>query len=201
MQFDIARRALLKVGIAGFAGALMTHAAHAQSQATMSKISAHSFTLTAIDGTPMPMAQFAGKVVLLVNTASKCSFTDQYDPLQALYEAYADAGLVIVGIPSNEFGNQEPGTEDDIAKFISGEYAVSFPMAAKTQVKAGNAHPLYQWLGDQAGPMGRPRWNFHKYLIGADGQLIDWYSSMTAPNSRRLTSAIETALAQRTAAN
>lgn len=195
----IPRRMLIKAMAAGLAGAALPRAAGAQ--AAMSPISAHSFSLTAIDGTPMPMAQFAGKVVLLVNTASKCSFTDQYDPLQALHERFGDDGLVIIGVPSNEFGRQEPGTEDDIAKFVSGEYNVSFPMAAKTSVKGGDAHPLYQWLADQAGLAGRPRWNFHKYLIGADGQMIDWYSSMTAPDSRTLTDAIESALQQRTAQN
>lgn len=195
----IPRRVLVKAMAAGLAGALLPRAAYAVQ--AMSKISAHSFSLTAIDGTPMPMAQFAGKVVLLVNTASKCSFTDQYDPLQALHERFGDDGLVIIGVPSNEFGRQEPGTEDDIVKFVSGEYSVSFPMAAKTRVKGGDAHALYKWLADEAGPAGRPRWNFHKYLIGADGQMIDWYSSMTAPDSRKLTNAIEAALQQRTAQN
>lgn len=195
----IPRRVLLKAMAAGLAGAALPRAAYAETQ--MSKISAHSFSLTAIDGAPMPMAQFAGKVVMLVNTASKCSFTDQYDPLQTLHERFGDDGLVIIGVPSNEFGRQEPGTEDDIAKFVSGEYSVSFPMAAKTNVQGGDAHPLYQWLADEAGPAGRPRWNFHKYLIGADGQMIDWYSSMTAPDSRKLVDAIEAALQQRTAQN
>lgn len=195
----IPRRVLVKAMAAGLAGTLLPRAANAEQ--AMSKISAHTFALTAIDGTPMPMAQFAGQVVLLVNTASKCSFTDQYGPLQALHERFGDEGLVIIGVPSNEFGNQEPGTEDDIVKFVSGEYSVGFPMATKTRVKGSDAHPLYQWLADEAGPAGRPRWNFHKYLIGADGQMIDWYSSMTAPDSRKLTNAIEKAIQQRTAQN
>ena len=168
--------------------------AHATEQ---SKINAHSFTLKRIDGGDIPLADFAGKVVLLVNTASKCSFTVQYDPLQALHERYGDAGLVIIGVPSNDFGRQEPGSEDDIAKFVSGEYSVSFPMAAKVDVTGSDADPLYRWLAEQAGPLGTPRWNFHKYLIGPDGAFIDWFSSMTEPDSPKLISAIEKALQSR----
>lgn len=192
---DINSRRLILKGLAlGVASACLPGVARAVS-APQSALNAHAFTLTAIDGTTMPMADFAGKVVLLVNTASKCSFTDQYGPLQALHDQFGDAGLVIVGVPSNEFGNQEPGTEDDIAKFVAGQYRVGFPMAAKTQVKGSNAHPLYKWLAEQAGPLGVPRWNFHKYLIGPDGALIDWYTSVTSPSSAKMRRAIEIALA------
>lgn len=202
MKSLVNRRVLMRAITTSLACTMLPRLAHAQTAPpSMSKINAHSFALTGIDGAPMPMAQFAGKIVLLVNTASKCSFTDQYGPLQALHERFGKDGLVIIGVPSNEFGNQEPGTEDDIVKFVSGEYSVSFPMAAKTRIKGGNAHPLYQWLANEAGPAGRPRWNFHKYLIDADGKMIDWYSSMTAPNSRKLTNAIERALQQTTAQN
>lgn len=181
----------LIIGLATFLG---FGAAHAAEQST---INAHSFTLKRIDGGEIALADYAGKVVLLVNTASKCSFTTQYDPLQALHERYGEAGLVIIGVPSNDFGRQEPGTEDDIAKFVSGEYSVSFPMAAKADVTGSDADPLYRWLAGEAGPLGTPRWNFHKYLIGADGELIDWYSSMTEPDSPKLISAIEKALQSR----
>lgn len=192
----IPRRILIKAMAAGLAGAALPKAANAK--AAMSVLNAHSFELTAITGEPIPMSDFAGKVVLLVNTASKCSFTDQYGPLQALHERFADQGLVIIGVPSNEFGNQEPGTEDGVAKFVAGEYQVGFPMAAKTRVKGSEAHPLYQWLADEAGPMGVPRWNFHKYLIGRDGQMIDWFTSMTRPDAAKMVEAIEDALVAQT---
>ena len=193
----LSRRTIITTGMAALTTAL---ASPVRADVSMSRKNAHAFALTAIDGSSMPMADFAGKVVLLVNTASKCSFTDQYGPLQALHQRYGEDGLVIIGVPSNEFGNQEPGTEDDIVKFVSGEYAVSFPMAAKTLVKGGNAHPLYKWLGEEAGPLGRPRWNFHKYLIGPDGELLEWFTSMTEPTSPRMTSAIERALQTRLSA-
>jgi glutathione peroxidase len=186
------RRLFVKAMALSLAGAGLPKVAAAQS--TMSKANAHQFALTAITGEPMAMADFAGKVVLLVNTASKCSFTDQYGLLQALHDRYGKDGLVIIGVPSNEFGKQEPGTEDDIAKFVAGQYQVSFPMAAKTKVKGADAHPLYQWLAEQAGPLGVPRWNFHKYLIGADGEMIDWFTSATGPQSAKMTRAIEGAL-------
>lgn len=175
-------------------------ASAAVADGNMTPKNAHSFTLTSISGEAMPLSAYKGKVVLLVNTASKCSFTRQYDPLQALHERYGDAGLVIVGVPSNDFGRQEPGTEDDIAKFVSGEYHVSFPMAAKSDVTGSDANPLYQWLASEAGPLGVPRWNFHKYLIGPDGEMIDWFTSITEPDSPKLIAAIEKALQSRVSA-
>jgi len=192
MKFLCLRRGLL-ASLMVISGVV---AAHAQ----QTPYGAHAFTLTAINGEALPLAQFAGKPILVVNTASRCSFTDQYDPLQALHEHYGSHGLIIIGVPSNQFGRQEPGSEDDIAKFVSGEYSVSFPMAAKTKVKGKNAHPLYTWLADQAGPLGAPRWNFHKYLIAPDGSLAGWYSSITAPDSPRLKAAIDALLESRSVA-
>lgn len=137
--------------------------------------------------------QYRGKVLLVVNTASKCLFTGQYDDLEALYAEYRDRGFVVLGFPSNDFGNQEPGTEQQIQDFCRLTYGVQFPMFAKTSVRKGNADPFYQALAKAAGRY--PKWNFHKYLIGRDGQLIDNYLSWTTPNNRSLRKAIEDALA------
>ena len=169
---------------------LMAGAASAETGPT-----AHDFALVAIDGTQMPLSSFKGKTVLVVNTASKCSFTKQYAPLQALYEAHKEDGLVVIGVPSNDFGGQEPGSETDIEHFTQSAYRVDFPLTAKTKVVGDDAAPFYKWASAQAGPLGKPRWNFHKYLIGPDGQLLDWFTPMTSPDSPRLRHAIETSLA------
>jgi glutathione peroxidase len=158
--------------------------------------SLHDFTLTGIDGKPMPLAQFKGSAVLLVNTASECGFTGQYEGLEKLWESYKDKGLVIVGVPSNDFGGQEPGKAEEIATFCKMNYGVTFPLADKAVVKGKSAIPVYIWAGSQAGVLGSPKWNFHKYLFGRDGQFIDWFSSPTEPMSKKLTAAVEKALAQ-----
>ncbi|WP_051242290.1 glutathione peroxidase [Stappia stellulata] len=175
--------------------ALMLAATTAPAAVASDTTTAHDFTLTAIDGSPMPLSAFKGKTVLVVNTASRCSFTKQYAPLQALYEAHRDEGLVVIGVPSNDFGGQEPGTEADIEDFTQSAYRVDFPLTNKTAVVGDNASPFYKWASEQAGPLGKPRWNFHKYLIGPDGRLIDWYTPMTAPGSPKLRDAIVRSLA------
>ncbi len=153
--------------------------------------SLHDFTLTGIDGKPMPMAQFDGKVVLLVNTASECGFTPQYENLEVLWQRYRDKGLVIVGVPSNDFGAQEPGQATEIAQFCKVNYGVTFPLADKTVVKGQDVHPLYQWAGEKAGLLGRPKWNFHKYLFARDGSFVDWFSTQTKPDGPKITKALE----------
>jgi glutathione peroxidase len=163
---------------------------------TVAASSLHDFTVTGIDGKPMPLAQFRGSALLLVNTASECGFTGQYDGLEKLWQSYKDKGLVIIGVPSNDFGGQEPGKAADIATFCKMNYGVTFPLADKAVVKGANAIPVYVWAGEQAGVMGSPKWNFHKYLFGRDGQFIDWFSSPTEPMSKKLTAAVEKALAQ-----
>ena len=135
---------------------------------------------------------YRGKVVLVVNTASKCAFTSQYEGLEAMYAKYKDRGLVVLGFPSNDFGNQEPGSEKQIQTFCRMTYGVQFPMFAKTQVREGAADPLYQHLGEVSGEY--PRWNFHKYLLDRDGRLIGSYQSQVAPDDPRLVSAVEAAL-------
>jgi glutathione peroxidase len=133
--------------------------------------------------------EYGGKVVLIVNTASKCAFTGQYEGLEKLYADYKDKGLVVLGFPSNDFGGQEPGSEEKIQKFCRLTYSVQFPMFEKTHAKKQLADPLYRKLGELAGEY--PRWNFHKYLIDRDGKLVGSYSSMTRPQSGRLVRAIE----------
>ncbi len=159
--------------------------------------SLHDFTLTGIDGKAMPLQQFDGKVVLLVNTASECGYTPQYEGLESLWKAYKDKGLVVVGVPSNDFGGQEPGKAKEIATFCKLNYGVSFPLADKTVVKGKSADPVYIWAGEKAGMMGTPKWNFHKYLFAKDGHFIDWFSTPTEPMSDKIKSAVEKALAEK----
>jgi glutathione peroxidase len=155
----------------------------------------HDFTLKAIDGKPLPLSQFKGKVVLLVNTASECGYTGQYEGLEQLWLANRDKGLVVVGVPSNDFGGQEPGTAGEIASFCKLNYGVTFPLSDKLVVKGGGADPLYIWAGEKAGAEGRPKWNFHKYLFGRNGEFIDWFSTQAKPLGPKIADGVKKALA------
>jgi glutathione peroxidase len=157
-------------------------------------MSFHDFDFTAIEGQPLPASTFAGKAVVVVNTASFCGFTKQYAGLQALYDKYRDKGLVVLGVPSNDFGGQEPGKESKIKEFCETNFNIDFPMTTKQKVKGADAHPFYKWAADQVGLIGSPKWNFHKYLIAPDGSLKDWFSTTTAPDAAKLTKAIERVL-------
>lgn len=157
---------------------------------------AYDFSFTSIDGLPMPLAQFSGKAVLVVNTASACGFTPQYDELQALYDAYRDKGLVVLGVPSNDFGKQEPLTEEGIKEFCEVNFNITFPLTEKEVVKGEDAHPFYRWAAEELGGLAKPRWNFHKYLIGPDGRLRDWFSTTTSPVSSKIRTAVDAALAR-----
>lgn len=159
-------------------------------------MSFHDFQFTAIEGQPLPGSSFAGKAVLVVNTASFCGYTKQYAGLQALYDQYKDQGLVVLGVPSNDFGAQEPGKETEIKEFCETNFAINFPMTTKQKVKGADAHPFYQWAAGQVGMLGSPKWNFHKYLITPDGALKDWFSTTTAPDAAKLVKAVEQALAE-----
>lgn len=147
-----------------------------------------------IDGTAVDLAKYKGKVVLVVNVASRCGYTPQYTGLQKLYETYKDKGLVVLGFPANEFGGQEPGSDTDIAKFCSSKYGVTFDMFSKVVVKGPNKSPLYKSLTESATPPGEVSWNFEKFLIGRDGAIVGRYKSAVAPEDAKLTGAIETAL-------
>jgi len=142
------------------------------------------FSARTITGEERSLADFAGQVVLVVNTASKCGFTPQYSGLEALYEAHRDEGFVVLGFPCNQFMSQEPGTEEEIAQFCSLDYGVTFPMFAKIDVNGSGAHPLYGWLKSEKGGLlgGAIKWNFTKFLIGRDGRVIDRYAPNTEPS-------------------
>lgn len=143
---------------------------------------------------PLPLATYRGKVLLIVNVASKCGFTPQYASLEKLYEQYKDRGLVILGVPSNDFGSQEPGGDQEIAHFCKLNYGVTFPMTTKEVVSGKQAHPFYLWANKQLGFGSAPKWNFHKYLINRHGKIINYFYSTTSPNAPRLIKAVENAL-------
>lgn len=159
--------------------------------------SLYDFTLDDIDGQPVSLSQYRGKVLLIVNVASRCGFTKQYAALEALYERYASRGLVVLGFPSNDFLSQEPGSEAEIRQFCTLNYGVTFPMFAKISVKGKKIHPLYQFLTDKklhprhGGSIG---WNFAKFLVARDGHVIDRFMPITPPESPRLVNAIERVL-------
>jgi glutathione peroxidase len=151
----------------------------------------HTF-LRLQDDAPQSLCQYQGKVVLVVNTASYCGFTNQYEALEKVYARYKDQGLVVLGFPSNDFGNQEPGSNQQIAEFCSNTFGVKFPMFAKTSVKGKNASPLFKSLAQQS---EAPGWNFHKYIIDRQGNLVRSYSSQVSPDHRRVITDIERAIA------
>ena len=160
----------------------------------MSFKSAYEFSFTDINGAPLELAQYQGKVIVVVNTASQCGFTNQYDDLQALWEIYGERGLVVLGVPSNQFGGQEPGSNEDIKEFCTTNFNIDFPMTEKEMVVGDQAHPFYQWAADELGARSRPRWNFHKYIVGRDGRLLDYFVSTTSPSSSKFRKAVEYAL-------
>lgn len=161
----------------------------------MAESSAHDFSLSTIDGAPLPLARFRGKPVLLVNTASFCGYTPQYADLERLHQRLAGRGLVVLGVPSNDFGEQEPGTAAEIKEFCSTNYRVTFALAAKVHVVGADAHPLYRWIEAELGEAGVPRWNFHKYLIAPDGSLAGAWPSAVKPQAPEIVQEIEPLLA------
>jgi len=154
--------------------------------------SIYDFTMNSIDGKSTPLKSLEGKVVLVVNVASQCGYTPQYTGLENLYRKYKDQGFVIVGVPANNFGGQEPGTDEEIKQFCSRKYNVTFPMMSKVSVKGGDITPLYQYLTAAKG--GDVKWNFTKFLVGKDGKVIERFESKVTPDSPELTAAVEKAL-------
>lgn len=150
---------------------------------------AYDFSLPALTGGTVDFAGWKGKPLLIVNTASRCGFTPQYEGLQALWREM-EGELVVVGVPSNDFGAQEPGSAADIETFCHRNYGVSFPMTEKCHVRGPQATPLFRWLAAEGGFFARPRWNFFKYLINRQGELTNWYSSLTPPSASRLRDAV-----------
>ena len=152
------------------------------------------FTATTLEGQEQPLSAYAGQVALVVNTASECGFTPQFEGLELLFEKFSDQGLVVLGFPCNQFGGQEPGDEAQIGAFCQRNYGVTFPMFAKVDVNGDEAHPLFDWLKSEKGGLlgSKIKWNFTKFLVGRDGQVIQRYGSTTAPED--IAGDIETAL-------
>ena len=173
--------------LALLAGAIATPA-FAQAPA-MSKVTAFAFSFSALDGGTIRLADHAGKPILVVNTASLCGYTPQYAGLQQLWTRFKDRGLLLIGVPSNDFGGQEPGGTTEINETAHHQYGVSFPITAKADVKGPNAHPFYKWAAAEQ-PSETPRWNFHKYLIGRSGHIAAAFPSAVEPTDTRVITAI-----------
>jgi glutathione peroxidase len=183
-NMPIDRRNLL-----AFLACSLASPAFAQAPA-MSRPTAYTFSFAGLDGKNLSLADHAGKPILVVNTASQCGYTPQFAGLQQLWQRYRDRGLLIVGVPSNDFGGQEPGGATEIDKTAHGQYGVGFPLAAKTEVKGPSAHPFYKWAAQER-PGEGPRWNFHKYLVGRDGRIAAVFSTQMEPTDLRVIAAIE----------
>jgi len=188
----IDRRTILASLLAALTSPLWTSAARAQ--AAMTRVTAYAFSFRGLAGGEVRLADYAGRPVLVVNTASLCGFTPQYAGLQQLWSEFHDRGLIIVGVPSNDFGAQEPGGAAEITETAQNQYGVTFPMTAKAAVKGTNAHPFYKWAAN-ARPNEVPRWNFHKYLIGRDGYIAEVFPETVAPLDTRVKTAVARALA------
>jgi glutathione peroxidase len=182
-RMTIDRRHVLVLAMAGLASPVF-----AQSGA-ISRSTAYAFSFAGLKGGDVRLADFSGKPILIVNTASYCGYTPQYVGLQQLWARFRERGLVIIGVPSNDFGGQEPGTADDIVQ-TAHQHGVAFPLTAKVEVKGPNLHPFYKWAATER-PLEAPRWNFHKYLIGRDGRIAAVFSSAIEPNDARVLAAIE----------
>jgi glutathione peroxidase len=180
----IDRRMLLALLGSGIASPALAQAP------AMSRQTAYAFTFAGLAGPALALADHAGKPILVVNTASQCGYPPQLAGLQQLWTRYRDRGLLIIGVPSNDFGGQEPGGPAEIEKTAHGEYGVSFPLAAKADVKGPSAHPFYKWAALER-PGEAPRWNFHKYLIGRDGRIAAVFSTQIEPTDVRIIAAIE----------
>lgn len=158
-------------------------------------LDAWDFKLTAIDGAPLPMDKYKGQVVLLVNTASFCGFTPQYDGLEQLQDRYAAKGFTVIGVPSGNFLGQEYGSNKEISQFCKAKFGIKFPLAEKSDVVGAKTIPIYRWAAAVLGKRNAPSWNFHKYLIGRDGKLITAFGTKTPPTDAKIRAAIEQALA------
>jgi glutathione peroxidase len=188
----VERRTVVTAALATIAGAASPRTVLAQ--AAMSRVTAYAFSFPALSGGDIRLAEYAGRPLLVVNTASLCGFTPQYAGLQELWTEFHDRGLTIIGVPSNDFGGQEPGGATEIAQTAQHQYGVTFPIAAKAVVKGPNAHPFYKWAADIR-PKDVPRWNFHKYLIGRNGYIAEVFAETVEPTDTRVKTAIARALA------
>ena len=153
--------------------------------------SIYDLSINSIDGNEIKFSNFKNKSILLVNVASNCGFTKQYEDLQKLYELYKSSGLIVLGVPSNQFGNQEPGSEKEIKNFCEANFNITFPMTSKYDVRGNNAHPVYLWAKESYGNSAVPKWNFHKILIDKNGKIQDTFASFTNPMSNKIKKEIE----------
>ena len=152
---------------------------------------AYDFQFNDLDGSPLSLSEYKGKIIIAVNVASQCGFTKQYEDMQKVWEKYQSKGIIMLGIPSNDFGKQEPGTSKEIKNFCEAKFGITFPMTEKVLVKGPEAHPFYIWAKKNHGESAVPKWNFHKIIIGTDGKVIDTFASITSPSSRRFIKALE----------
>ncbi len=189
------RRALVTLALATAAGRLASAARAAEGgTVAASRMTAFAFSFKALDAGDIRLADYAGRPMLIVNTASQCGYTPQYAALQDLWREFETAGLMIIAVPSNDFGGQEPGARAEIVETARQHYGVSFPIAAKCVVRGPDAHPFYKWAAQER-PGELPAWNFHKYLIGREGHVADVFASAVDPSDTRVKTAIGRALA------
>ena len=155
---------------------------------------AYDFKFADLDGSNLNLSEYKDKIIVVVNVASKCGFTNQYEDMQILWEKYQEKGVVVIGVPSNDFGNQEPGSNSDIKNFCEAKFGISFPMTEKVSVKGSGAHPFYVWARENHGKSAIPKWNFHKIIVDKSGKIAETFSSITNPSSKRFTKIIENLL-------
>jgi glutathione peroxidase len=184
------RRRLLAIVAGALAAPVLVRSALAQAQSPgMSRLTAFAFSFAGLEGGDIRLSEYAGKPILIVNTASLCGYTPQYAGLQQLWTRYRDRGLLVLGVPSNDFGAQEPGTPLDIMQTAHGDYGVTFPLTAKAEVRGKNAHPFYKWAAVER-PVETPHWNFHKYLVGRDGHIAAVFPTEIEPMDARVIDAV-----------
>ena len=155
---------------------------------------AYDFKFKNLDGSDLSLSEYKGKIVVVVNVASQCGFTNQYEDMQNVWEQYQSRGVVMLGVPSNDFGKQEPGSNEDIKNFCEAKFGISFPMTEKVSVKGADAHPFYLWAEKNHGKSAVPKWNFHKIIINKEGKIEKTFSSMTNPSSKKFIEVIENLL-------
>ena len=152
---------------------------------------AYDFSFNDIDGTQLKLSEYKGKIIVVVNVASQCGFTSQYEDMQNIWEKYQSKGIIILGVPSNDFGGQEPGSNSEIKNFCEAKFGISFPITEKVNVKGSEAHPFYKWAKDNHGKSAVPKWNFHKIIIDKSGKINETFSSITNPSSKKFIKTIE----------
>ena len=152
---------------------------------------AYDFKFNDLDGSTLDLSDYKGKIIIVINVASQCGFTNQYEDMQKIWETYESKGIIVLGVPSNDFGRQEPGTNEDIKNFCEAKFGISFPMTEKVTVKGSNAHPFYIWAKENHGSSAVPKWNFHKIIIDKNGMIANTFTSITNPTSKKFIKAIE----------